>query len=82
MDRQPLTQELNGKTLHFWTDTEFLVEVSKSKNLKSGYKIAYRFVGSLSQAVLHYDGINIGYGYKKRLRSPQLGLLAQESSQP
>ena len=55
---------LNGEHIAYHDQTEFLVQVGKGK---SAYKTKYRFAGKLSMAVLHYNGINIGNGYKKRL---------------
>lgn len=79
-ERIEKTAELNGKTLHFWSDTIFIVECSKSKNDKSGYETRNTVVGDLGRAVMFYNGINIGNGYKKRLKSPTLGILAKQSS--
>ena len=48
--------------------TEFFVQTGKGK--RGAYKTRWRFVGNLNQAVLYYNGINIGNGYKKRLLAP------------
>lgn len=62
-----LTQELDGKQIAYSNVTEFLVQVSKSKNPKSGYKTKHKIVGNLAQAVALYRCYNIGNGFKKRL---------------
>lgn len=59
--------ELNGVRIAYHDDTEFLVQIGKDK---SSYKTKYRFVGNLVSAVLYFNGLNIGNGYKKRLIMP------------
>lgn len=59
--------ELNGVKIVYHDDTEFLVQVGKDSG---AYKTKYRFVGNLVSAVLYFNGINIGNGYKKRLMMP------------
>ena len=59
--------ELNGKKVAYSEDTEFLVQLGKGKG---SYKTRYSFKGKLAQAVLYYNGLNVGYGYKKRLLMP------------
>jgi hypothetical protein len=46
-----------------------IIEVSKRPNSKSSYAVRYRFDGPDAdrQALFHYNCINIGRGYKKRL---------------
>lgn len=61
------TATINGKRICYTSNTVFLVQVSKSKNRKSGYENKYSFVGDLERACVHYQGINVGLGYKKRL---------------
>ena len=61
------TATLDGKRIGYCSETEFLVQIGRGK---SAYKTKYRIVGNLSQALLHYKGINIGNGYKKRLTMP------------
>lgn len=58
-------QELDGKRIAYSSATEFLVQVGKGS--KGAYKTKYKFVGNLTQAVLYFNGINIGNGFKKRL---------------
>ncbi len=75
-----LTIELNGKKIAFSEDTEFLVQVSR---YKGAYKTRYKFTGNLVRAVIHYEGINIGNGYNKRLYCPAMNkpvLLRAKSS--
>lgn len=72
--------ELDGKKIGYSNQTEFLVQVGKGA--KGSYKTKYRFVGNLGQAVLYYNGLNIGNGYKKRLLMPssKKSVLAKQSS--
>jgi len=62
-----ITQELDGKKIAYTNETEFLVQVGR---YKGSYKTRHRFVGNLGQAVLWFNGINVGSGYKKRLLMP------------
>ena len=62
------TSVLNGKRIAYSTDTDFLVQVGKGS--KGAYQTRYSFRGNLAQAVLYYNCINIGNGYKKRLYMP------------
>ena len=57
---------LDGKTIAFSSETNFYVQVGRGK--KGSYKTRYFFKADLSKAVFHYNCINIGNGYKKRLR--------------
>jgi len=59
-----ITQELNGKKIVYSPETMFYVEVGKGK---SSYKPRTSVKGNLAQAVMHFNCINIGSGYKKRL---------------
>ncbi len=61
------TATLNGKSIGYNSETEFLVQVGRYQ--KGSYRTRYRFVGDLGQAVRYFNCINIGYGYKKRLVS-------------
>lgn len=60
--------ELNGKRIAYSDQTEFLVQVGKGP--KGSYKTSYSFTGNLPRAVMCYNAINIGNGYKKRLLMP------------
>lgn len=62
------TAELDGRQIAYADTTEFLVQVGHGS--KGAYKTRYRLVGRLNQAVMYYNGINIGNGYKKRLLMP------------
>ena len=64
------TAQINGKRIAYTDETVFIVQTSKTKNSKSGYENRYSFKGNLSQAWFHYDCINIGNGYRKRLLMP------------
>lgn len=61
------TATLDGKPIAYTDQTEFLVEIGR---YSGSYKTRYRFTGDLHRAVLYFNGLNIGYGYKKRLRAP------------
>ena len=73
------TATLDGKRIAYTDDTEFLVQVGRGKG---GYATRYSFTGNLHQAVMHYNAINIGRGYKKRLVMPNAmrPVLAREFS--
>jgi hypothetical protein len=64
---QHKTATLDGNKIIYTEDTEFLVQVGRKS---SAYQTRYSFRGNLHQAVLYFRGINIGYGYKKRLLMP------------
>ena len=64
-----LTGTLDDKQIAYTNQTNFLVQVGKGK---SEYKTRYCITGNLVQAVMYYNGINIGNGYKKRLVAPTL----------
>ena len=74
-----ITQELDGKRIAYHSATEFYVEVGKGNR---AYKTRYKITGNLTQAVMYYNGINIGNGYKKRLRCPAMNkpILARQFS--
>jgi hypothetical protein len=61
------TATLDGKHIAYTDDTRFEVQIGRGK---SAYKTRYTLTGNLHQAVLYYQGINIGRGYKKRLVMP------------
>ena len=73
------TAELDGKRIAYTDETNFHVQVGKGRG---AYKPRYTITGSLGQALFYYHGINIGYGYKKRLIAPSLNkpLLARQFS--
>lgn len=73
---------LNGKSIGYSSETVFLVQVSKNRNSKSGYVTKYSFKGELGKACFHYDCINIGNGYRKRLVMPssKKPVLARQAS--
>jgi len=65
MTVQLLENELDGKKIAYSSETVFLVQVGRWA--KGSYKTRASFKGSLGRAVMHYNMINIGNGYKKRL---------------
>lgn len=58
------TATLDGKQIGYSSTTVFQVQIGKGR---SAYKTRYHFMGDLNRAVMHYNAINIGKGYKKRL---------------
>jgi len=64
-----IEKELNGKKIAYHSTTQFLVQIGRGK---SGYKTRYSIEGNLAQAIMYFDCINIGNGYKKRLIAPSL----------
>ena len=75
-----ITHELNGKKIGYSSETVFLVQVGRGK---SSYRTRYAFTGDLPRAVIYYNSINIGNGFKKRLlmpSSPKDGVLATAKS--
>lgn len=73
------TATIDGKMISYHTGTEFLVQIGKGK---SAYETRYKIVGSIGQAIMYYNSINIGNGYKKRLLVPSFNkpLLARQFS--
>ena len=71
---------LDGKRISYTDSTEFFVEVGKGE--KGAYKTRYKVTGNLGQAVILYNGLNIGNGYKKRIRVPAFNkpILARATS--
>lgn len=67
------TCTIDGKCIAYYIDEKnprpWVVEVGKGRG---SYKPRYRF-GGPAQAVEYFNGINIGNGYKKRLRCETAG---------
>lgn len=42
----------------------YFVQIGKNK---SAYKTKWTFYNERNRAVMYYNGLNVGYGYKKRL---------------
>lgn len=61
------TVTLDGKRLAYTNQTEFLVQIGKNRG---AYRTKWRFTGDIHQAVAYYKGLNVSYGYKKRLVMP------------
>jgi hypothetical protein len=61
------TATLDGKRIAYTDNTTFLVQVGRGNR---AYATRYSFTGNLARAVMHYNAINIGKGYKKRLVMP------------
>jgi len=71
---------LDGKKIAYSSETTFIVQIGKGE--KGAYKRQYVFRGNLPHAVLAYNAINLGRGYKKRLLMPssKKPVLAREAS--
>lgn len=67
MDIELKTVTLDGKKLAYTSETLFLVQVGKNR---SAYRTKWSFTGNIHQAVAYYRGLNVAYGYKKRLYVP------------
>ena len=61
------THELDGKRVAYSSETTFYVQSGKGR--KGSYQTRKAFKGNLALAVLWYNSLNIGNGYKKRLVS-------------
>ena len=72
-----LQATLDGKKIAYCSETIFLVQIGKNRG---SYKTRYSIKGNLGQAVMYYNGLNIGNGYKKRLLAPSFNkpLLARD----
>lgn len=62
---QIVTATLDGKLIAYTSESTFEIQIGRGK---SSYKTRYSFVGNLARAVAYYNSLNIGRGYKKRLR--------------
>ncbi len=63
-----ITATINGKRIAFSSETVFCVQVSKSRNSKSGYKHVKGMKGQdFEQLVEIYKAIEIGNGLRKRI---------------
>ena len=73
------TATLDGKRIAYTDTTEFLVQVGRGRG---AYATRYSFKGEIARAVMYYNAINIGRGYKKRLVMPNAmrPVLAREFS--
>ncbi len=66
LDLPPVHEfELDGVKYQYTELTVFKIQVGKGP--KGSYEPRYTFTGNFSQAWIHYSGINVGNGYKKRL---------------
>jgi hypothetical protein len=63
-----LTATLDGKHIGYCSQTEFLIQLGKGP--KGSYRTKRSIVGNLGQAIMHYNMLNVGNGYKKRLLMP------------
>jgi len=62
------TAILDGKRIAWGPDTVFLVQVGRGR--KGAYRTRYSFRANLAQAVMHFNCLNIGLGYKARIFVP------------
>ena len=75
-----LNDTIDNKSISYTNETRFLVQVGRGA--KGGYSTKYAFTGKLRAAVLYYNSVNVGNGYKKRLYAPALvnPVLAKQTS--
>lgn len=74
------TSYLDGKAIAYHSETEFLIQIGHGNG---SYRTRFKVTGNLGQAVLFYNGLNIGNGYKKRLLMPSCSknpIIAREIS--
>ncbi len=55
---------LDGRRIGYSSETRVHVQVGKGK---SAYRTIATFTGNLAGAVIHFNGINLGPDFKKRL---------------
>lgn len=80
MEKLIYEYELDGKKIALHKDSVIEVQIGKNS---SSYKTRYTFKGNeFGKAVFHYNGINIGNGFKKRLKCDSLNkpILARQIS--
>jgi len=58
---------LDGKRIAYCDSTQFLIQ---ARSPQGRYKTKYEVIGNFGQAILLYNGLNIGHGYTKRLLMP------------
>lgn len=70
---------LDGHLIAFSSETEFKVQVASPKGK---WRTRWAVKGNLGRAVLLFNGINIGYGWRKRLIAPSFNkpVLARQVS--
>ena len=61
------TVTIDNRKLAYTSETLFLVQVGKNRG---AYRTKYTFKGDPFEAAKHYRGLNVAYGYKKRLYMP------------
>ena len=57
---------INDMEIEYTEETPFRVQVGRGD--KGAYRTRFLFCGRPGQAVAYYNAINIGNGYKKRLK--------------
>ena len=72
--------ELDGKRIAYSEETMFYIQIDRYK--KGSYRTRYSVKGNLGQAVMYFNGINIGLGYKARILVPSFNnpVLARKAS--
>lgn len=66
----------DGKPIEYTSSTVFEVQVGKGRGR---YNTRIAFVGEFARAAWHYNMINIGNGYKKRLQMSGRTLVSYKS---
>lgn len=65
-----LQGELHGKRIAYGSNTEFVIQLTKSRNRKSGF-VTWRIIkGDLAQAMMYYQSLELHNGKRKRLLMP------------
>jgi hypothetical protein len=74
------TATLDGKHIAWHDTTVFLVQVGRGR--KGAYKTSYNCGPNLARAMMYFNGINIGNGYKARVFVPSFNrpVLCRKSS--
>jgi len=60
-----MTAILDNKPITWTSKTIFRIQLGRGT--RGSYTNRYIITGSLDAAVIYYRGLNVGYGYKKRL---------------
>lgn len=75
-----MTAMVNGERIAFSSETDFVVQVSRSTHRKSSFKTVASFKGAEFQNMAsHFQGINIGNGQRKRVLMAGKVLIKQRS---
>ena len=65
------TVEIDGRKVSYTDGTKFEVQIGKND---SSYKTLASYNGSPQRAMIHFNGLNVHSGYKKRLYSADMNI--------